>query len=257
MAINIQTDNGQVNHTYPMPDPECYIYFYHTNTYIVLPTYPDQISDSQVVSFQSSTPIGRSAPLYSYSNSGPRTIQFTFDLHRDMMWQLNYTNESTQASVDDDYVDIMARQIQGAALPEYSLSDKMISPPIIAVKIGNEIFIKGVVTGSVGVSYKPPILRSNKYASIVISFSVSEVIPYSASMAMELGSFRNMDYTLTTNQLYSVTTSSKSGISNGAGQTAMATGYGTYGTFGGGRSTMINSSGGGHHTSGGGTFAPR
>jgi len=76
------------------------------------------------------------------------------------MWQLNYDNASidkdkenlTRDGNGDDYVDLMAKRIQGAVLPEYSVSDKMVNPPMIAVNIGKEVFIKGVVT-SAGVVY--------------------------------------------------------------------------------------------------------
>ena len=210
MAIKLNSGYGKQEghsneHEYPMPGPECYIYFFHTGDYIILPTYPEQLSDTQAISYTSSIPLGRSAPIYSYQNSGPRSIGFDFELHRDMMYEINYQNSSIDTqNLNDDYVDLMAKKIQGAALPEYSVAEKMVNPPIVAVKIGTDIFIKGVITGSVGVQYKPPILETGKYACIHISFSVSEVIPYTASAAMKLGSFRNADYSLATNQLYTM-----------------------------------------------------
>jgi len=133
------------------------------------------------------------------------------------MWQLNYENLSLAGAViDDDYVDLMARKIQGAALPEYAVSDKMVSPPMVAVKIGNEIFIKGVVTGSVGVVFKPPILKNGKFANLDISFTVTEVVPYSASKAMELGSYRDTGYNLMTKEVYTTGTATTTTVNKAA-----------------------------------------
>jgi len=51
-----------------------YIYLYHTQQYIVLPSFPDSITNSNMASFNATSPMLRSAPIYSYSHSGPRTI---------------------------------------------------------------------------------------------------------------------------------------------------------------------------------------
>ena len=48
---------------------------------------------------------------------------------------------------------------------------------MVAVRFGNEIFIKGVVTTGVSVTYEKPILSNNKYAVVTIAFTVSEVDP--------------------------------------------------------------------------------
>ena len=72
----------------------------------------------------------------------------------------------------------------------------MVDPPMVAVRFGNDIYIKGVVTGSVSVDYSPPILETNKYAVVTIGFEVSEVDPYDASMVAQAGSFRGLDKSL-------------------------------------------------------------
>ena len=75
------------NYTFNMMDN--YIYLYHTGTLICLPTYPDNISDSMNSTYIESNPMLRSAPIMSYSKSGPRTIQIDIKLHRDLMTQLD------------------------------------------------------------------------------------------------------------------------------------------------------------------------
>lgn len=176
-----------------------YIYLYHIDQFIVIPTFPDTLNDTIGVSFNSSTPMSRSAPVYSYSNSGPRSLQINLDLHRDMMTQINWGVSNAKIATGDDYVDTLVKMVQAAALPSYGTSEKMVDPPLVAVRFGNELFIKGVVNGSVGVTYAPPILANNKYAHVSVSFTVEEVDPYDANTIMSAGSFRGLDTSLERN----------------------------------------------------------
>ena len=68
--------------------PENYIYISHLGEkghWWWIPCSPEAISDSMGSTFASSTALGRSAPVWTYSNSGPRTVQMAIHLHRDMM----------------------------------------------------------------------------------------------------------------------------------------------------------------------------
>lgn len=176
-----------------------YIYLYHVDQFIVIPTFPDSLQDRISVNFNKATPMSRSAPIYSYSDSGPRSIQVQLDLHRDMMTQINYGVSNAKVAVGDDYVDTLIKQIQAAALPAYGASKKMVDPPMVAVRFGNDVFIKGVVVDGVSVSYSLPILTGNKYAHVSVSFTVEEVDPYDATTVMAAGSFRGLDTTLERN----------------------------------------------------------
>lgn len=176
-----------------------YIYMYHTGTLLALPTYADSITDVMSVNFVSSTPLARSSPIYSYANSGPRQLSFTFNLHRDMMQQINYGVSNLDTTINDDYVDYLINSLQACAVPEYSSTDKMVDPPMVAVRLGNDIFIKGVVLGNVSVTYELPILTTGKYASAKVSFVVAEVDPYSADTIQVAGSFRGLSTSLERN----------------------------------------------------------
>ena len=67
-----------------------------------------------------------------------------------------------------DYVDLLVKQIQAVALPSYDSAAKLVDPPIVAVRFGDEIYIKGVVTGSVTLGRNLPIIEDaagqSKYA---------------------------------------------------------------------------------------------
>lgn len=175
---------------------ENYIYLYHTNQFILLPTYPESISDSLSANFSSQSLLARSAPIYSYSNSGPRSLRISLHLHRDMMWDLNYNVSNLNLEIGEDYIDTLIKQIQSVALPRYAAATKMVDPPMVAIRFGNEIYIKGVVTGGVTIEYSGPIGSDNKYKDINITFDVHEVDPYDAESVQIGGSFRGLSRTL-------------------------------------------------------------
>ena len=180
-----------------------YIYLYHVSnasgkqgTVIVMPSYADSVTDTMSVNYATETPLARSAPIYSFTSSGPRVVQVSFQLHRDMMKQINFKVSNAAVTLRDDYVDLVVRYIQAAALPNYTTASKMVNPPVIALRLGNDIFIKGVINGAVSITYNYPILKNGKYASVTIAFSVSEIDPYDATDVMKTGSFRGLSTSL-------------------------------------------------------------
>lgn len=174
---------------------ENYMYLYHTDTWIYLPMYPDQVQDSMRVSFQETNALSRTAPVLSYNNSGPRTVQFNLSLHRDMFNEVNMNYSNLKVKIGDDYVDTMIKQLQAIALPKYQATSKSVVPPMVAVRFGDDIFVKGVVNSQVAVTYKKPILSNGKYAAIDIAFTITEVDPYDADSVSQAGSFRGLTRT--------------------------------------------------------------
>ena len=178
-----------------------YIYIYHIDQFVIIPVWPESIQDSLGSTFASQTPLSRSAPIFSYSNSGPRSMQISLKLHRDMMQMVNYNKSNLKVELGDDYIDTIIKCMQACALPNYRDASKMVDPPMVAVRFGNDIFIKGVINGGVTVTYSGPILDNNKYALVDIGFTVYEIDPYDANSVLQYGSFRGLDKTLE-NRLY-------------------------------------------------------
>ena len=178
-----------------------YIYFYHTDTWLIIPYYPDSIQDSMPANFSTTSVLTRSAPIFSYQNSGPRSVQVSFKLHRELMYQVNYQRsnvdlQKTSTNITDDYVDVLIKQLQAASVPKYSAAQKMVDPPIVAIRFGNDIFCKGVIPGGITLTYNLPILKNNKYASVDVSFNIQEMDPFGAEEIMQQGSFRGINRTL-------------------------------------------------------------
>lgn len=191
---------------------ENYIYIYQLDKYVIVPVYPDSLQDTLGSTFSSENILARTAPIFTYSNSGPRSIQVNFDLHRDLMNDINFDNinfiDEVNAELGNDYIDTLIRYLQAMAMPAYNAVDlatdtynSMINPPLIACKFGNNIFIKGIVDGDVSVTYSGPISKDGKYMQVSISFTVKEVEPQDAETIAKWGSNRGLS-TLMTKGLY-------------------------------------------------------
>ena len=178
--------------------PDCYIYISHLDLpedakYWQLPCYPDEVTDNMNSSFAENTALGRSAPVYTFSNAGPRSIQITLNFHRDMFEDMP-TNVTPRDG--EDRAESFIHALQAIAVPKYNLSNKAIEPPLVALRLGREVFIKGVVTSSISVTFGKPILVNEKYATMKISFTISEVDPYDSTTVFQNGSFRGLTATL-------------------------------------------------------------
>ena len=174
-----------------------YIYLYHTDKFIIIPEYPETITDNMTSTFTPTQALSRSAPVFTYEYSGPRTVTFNLELHRDMVNDLNITAGNTNlksnvVSQTDDYVDTLIKELQSIALPRYNVNNRAVIPPRVAVRFGNELFISGVVNSTISCTYSKPILSNGKYAKVSIGFTISEYDPYDATLVSQLGSFRGI-----------------------------------------------------------------
>ena len=90
--------------------PDNYIYISHLGDlgdgfqFWVLPFYPDTISDSMQSNFVDTNALGRSAPVYTFSNAGPRTVQIEMKIHRYMMDDVNVGESNVRLKEGEDYI---------------------------------------------------------------------------------------------------------------------------------------------------------
>lgn len=176
--------------------PDCYLYISHLDEnyqYWQLPGYPEEVTDSMDSRFEAVTALGRSAPVYTFSNSGPRSINISISFHRDMFEDMP---SNVIPREGEDKAESFIHALQAIAVPKYNLSNKAIEPPLVAIRLGQEVFIKGIVSGGVSVTFGKPILVNEKYAIMKISFTVSEVDPYDSTTVFQNGSFRGLTATL-------------------------------------------------------------
>ena len=190
-----------------------YIYISHMDEgykYWRLPTDPDTIADSYPANYSSTPALGRSAPIFTYTGSGPRDVQITLNIHRDMMDDINMGNISPFKTITkdgkqekdyffkegEDYIDSLIRALQSISVPKYTEANNIVEPPIVAVRFGKEIFVRGIVDSGVNVQYSKPILENDKYAQVQLSFNIKEIDPYDAPTIFKNGSFRGLVATM-------------------------------------------------------------
>lgn len=149
-------------------------------------------------SFQQTSVLGRTAPVFTYSSSGPRTVQISIPLHRDLMDDINTGISNSDLGEGEDYVDNLLNALRAISLPRYNEKNKLIEPPMVALRLGTEIFIKGVLDGAVGITFVKPILSNGKYAKVDLSITIAEIDPYSAEQVYDNGGFRGVVQSLKT-----------------------------------------------------------
>ena len=112
------------------------------------------------------------------------------------MDQVNIGVSNSKLGEGEDYVDNLLKALQSIALPKYSMNNKLIEPPIVALRLGQEIAIKGIVNGGIGLTYEKPILSNGKYACVSLSLTITEIDPYDSTQVFQQGGFRTMVKTL-------------------------------------------------------------
>jgi hypothetical protein len=164
--------------------------------YWILPVSPATITDTMTTTFQETNALGRSAPVLTYSNSGPRTVQISLKFRIDEFDDKN-RNNPTVTEIPGEYLyDDFIRALQSIALPKYDISNKAVEPPLVALRLANEVFIKGVINSNIGIIYSLPIIYGNRYSVVEVTFTITEVDPYDAATVFKEGSFRGVVRTL-------------------------------------------------------------
>jgi hypothetical protein len=171
---------------------ENYIYFHHLGEGIILPQYPEDVTDTMSASFSQTNILGRSAPIFTYGGSGPRVVSFTMKLHRDMLNDVNITNKTFLGKTIDaeETINELINITEASVLPKYTDATKAVNPPIISVRIGKDIYIKGVCTQTSHTFYGP--IRNEHYLQCDISLSIQEYDAYDAELAKTLGKYRGV-----------------------------------------------------------------
>lgn len=185
---------------------DSYLYISHLDEglqYWKLYFWPDEVSDSMQSTFVDTQALGRTAPVYTFSSAGPRTVQISIKLHRDLMDDINLSGSNVKLKDGEDYLDSMLNALQAIALPKYSWETKAVEPPLIALRLGNEIFVKGVLLNGINITYGKPILSNGKYARADLSLQIAEVDPYDSETVFKNGGFRGVVQSLRDNMGFS------------------------------------------------------
>ena len=153
------------------------------STTLNMPCYPETIEDGTQANYSTTELLGRSEPFLIYNNTSGREISFTFNMHREM------TN-------NEDEIDRIVKVIESGVYPKYG-SD--IAPQKVEVKIGNQIYISGVMknertswSGPIDINKDRNGNAYNKYNVVSVTFTVAESTnnPKSAADIVRMGGYR-------------------------------------------------------------------
>lgn len=126
---------------------------------LAMPCYPTTLTDSLQVNHNQNPVAYRTEPFINYVNSGPRTVNAAFNLHREMM-----------GAGYESQIDNIINTIEAACYPIASASNSVPA----SLKVGESLYISGVITGGIQVSFSGPIIEG-KYNVYDISFTITEV----------------------------------------------------------------------------------
>lgn len=165
-------------------------------TVIYIPEWPDSIADKVESNFNSTNALSRTAPVFSYINSGPRSVTVVLTLQRGMMDEANENKCNVKPGEDQDYVDLFVSKLQSVAYPNFHSSSKEIEPPQVIVCFGEQLQIEGIINSGISVEYEKPLLENGKYSTVNISFTVYEIHPEDALTKSEIGSLGEIPSTM-------------------------------------------------------------
>ena len=127
------------------------------------PCYPESYSDNYSANISSVNVLGRSEPFQIYNNGGPRKVDVSFEIHREM-----YLRGRT-------YLDELVKALHSASFPK---GDDSILPKVTFAIInktgGYQCYIHGLIDGGASVQWKGPINEWGTYNMVSLSFSVIE-----------------------------------------------------------------------------------
>lgn len=132
---------------------------------VEIPAYPEEISDGYKANYtQMPDMLYQYEPWQIYQSSGPRSVSFTFDLHRDF-WTGDHT---------DGQANQLIRFCEANCFAHYSGS--VVNAPQVTMYINGSNFITGVMD-SCDVNWYGPILSDGFYAAFKLTFNIVEVSP--------------------------------------------------------------------------------
>lgn len=127
-----------------------------------IPAWPDKITDNVAVSWsQEMTTYQHYEDQNTFKQSGPRTMDLTFKLHR-AMWNGNQ---------DSGDCEVLVAYIESACYPDYDT--QAAEPPRVLFTAGKSIRIYGIITG-MRTEYGGPIGPDTKYDEVTINISIKE-----------------------------------------------------------------------------------
>lgn len=148
---------------FKLPWGQITLYSSLSNESIDIPVYPEELADSRVANYtQMPDMLYQYEPWQVYQSSGPRSVSYTFKIHRDM-WTGDHTDGKAAQLV---------RFCEANCYPEYNGS--AVNTSTVTLYIAGSPHITGVMT-SVNPSWSGPIGHDGWYLYCDLEISITEV----------------------------------------------------------------------------------
>ncbi len=127
------------------------------------PVFPEELEDGVQANYETMPDLlYQYEPWQTYKGSGPRTNEFTFDMHRDM-WSGNHL---------DGQCNELIRFCEANCYPEFK--GAAVQTSIVTLYIAGKAYISGILT-SVSVSWDGPLGQDDWYLHCRLKLSITEV----------------------------------------------------------------------------------
>jgi len=134
-----------------------------TDDSVDIPVYPEEISDGAKASYTTMPDLlYQYEPWYAYTGSGPRSVEYSFHMHRDM-WTGDHRDGNANALI---------RFAESCCYAEYNGS--AVNTTLVTLYINGDATITGIMTDE-NVRWSGPIGLDGWYLEFTLSFTITEV----------------------------------------------------------------------------------
>lgn len=163
-----------------------------------LPVIPEQVSQSVSANWEATSIPGRASSYYSYVGTSNRTVNFTIQLHNDLLEMYKWSEGGVVSSANDPAglnMNKIIKFLESCCYPEYTAGK--IIPPVVLLKIGDEVKMRGIINNVSRTSQLPfreVTSGQNKYkrflySSLSVTFTEVPASNPSASSIYNSGSY--------------------------------------------------------------------
>lgn len=169
----------EYNSWQPLEEGECCVAVSHSTglngisfpDYANLPCYPEEISNTVEGIWATQSILGRTGTINAFTGTSDISVNFSFDLHREMPIQVN-TDPNEKRKTPYDNVDKVIRYIKSGCYPKYGAGS--LTPPYVVWKFGQTI-ISGRLKSVSDVWKKPIVNKLYQVCTLSISMESATV----------------------------------------------------------------------------------
>lgn len=164
------------NNIFPLPWGDVTVYSELSGESVEIPAYPEELQDGYIGNYTAMPDlIYQYEPWLIYTGSGPRSLTFNFDLHRDM-----WSGDHSDGSLNN-----LVRFLEASCYPKYTGS--AVYSDTVYFYFKGKLLISGKMM-EVAPKWDGPILKDGFYAMCHLAFTIKE----QSTRTLDYSTVRNM-----------------------------------------------------------------